>query len=150
MRKIVFQYALLSEGLDRHRHRHYQRLGRCPSCFMLTRKQTKPLRANADGARYCASSFFDFLKYKICLNMMLPYNIVHGRKKVVHFYSIFDKTFCEQTVGTLIRRRVLSSGLCLYCWHMPDKKDARLNVNTRTTTSPSMYDSTLLSFCPLL
>ena len=46
---------------------------------MLTRKQTKPLRANADGARYCASSFFDFLKYKICLNMMLPYNIVHGR-----------------------------------------------------------------------
>ena len=39
-----------------------------------------------------------------------------------HFYSNFNRTFCEQTVETLIRRRVLG----LHCLPVSHKKDTRL------------------------
>ena len=43
------------------------------------------------------------------------------------FYSNFDRTFCEQTVETLIRRRSFAaSNLDLLCLSMSHKKDAKL------------------------
>ena len=45
-----------------------------------------------------------------------------------HFYSNCDRTFCKQTVETLIRRRIVASGLGIHCLHMSHKKDARLNL----------------------
>ena len=40
-----------------------------------------------------------------------------------HFYSTFNRTFCKQTVETLIRRRRMAYNLGLHCLPMPHKKD---------------------------
>ena len=45
---------------------------------------------------------------------------------IFHFDSNFKRTFCKQTVDTLIRRRVEASGLGLHCLSRSHKKDARL------------------------
>ena len=73
---------------------------------------------------------------------------------ILHFYSNFNRTFCKQTVETLIRRRVLlASALGLYCLPMFHKKDARLIwVKCKNILSSfNIYVSTqfqLLSFYP--
>ena len=46
---------------------------------------------------------------------------------IFHFYSIFIRNFCKQTVENLIRRRVFAaSDLVLHCLLMSQKKDTML------------------------
>ena len=70
--------------------------------------------------------FYSFLKYQLCLatcnRNTCTEHVVGG---IFHFYSIFDRNFCKQTVENLIRRRRMSEP-GLHYLPMSHKKDARL------------------------
>ena len=55
-----------------------------------------------------------------------------------HFYSIFDRTFYQQTVEDLIRRRKMFD-LGLHCMHMSHKKDATLILYGLTISEQWMF-----------
>ena len=56
------------------------------------------------------------------VSRMSPFPILGVLSVIFHFYSNFNRTFCEQTVQTLIR----SSDLDLHCLSMSHTKEVRL------------------------
>ena len=64
----------------------------------------------------------------ISLIRMSPSPILGVLGGSFHFYSNSNRTFCEQTVVTLIRRRVLRRliWVCAVCLSWSHKKDAML------------------------
>ena len=66
------------------------------------------------------------MDFSIFINRMSPFPILGLFGDIFHIHSHFDRTFCKQTVETLIRHRILVSDLDLHCLPISHIKDARL------------------------
>ena len=55
------------------------------------------------------------MEFPTVINWSSPFSLKMLLGGILHFYSIFNRTFCTQTVETLIGRRVLWCLICRVC-----------------------------------
>ena len=85
-------------------------------------------------------TLFCLVYLSILINSMSPLPILEMSGILFHFYLIFDRNLCKQTVETLIRCRILQHLICtsgLHCLPRSQKWDARLKRVNEKIVLPS-------------